>query len=165
MTATLVLTKYEGSPPKHLYEALEAVGTNKTSYLKGLCISRSRLSCVYQSMYDQFEDDTLWILSDDFLNDRRSQDILKLFKRFDRLLTALHKGAQLYNVTENELKSIGESIPEVYITESHHVPTNRIPDICNRIVFNALNEETDQVSKYQQELNNFICKFNTYKKS
>lgn len=165
MKATLVLTCFDGDPPRHLSDALVKVSTNNNTYFRGFFINRDGVSCAHHTFIEQPECDTIWILSDNFLNDKLSNDFLEVLKNFDQLLVALHKGAQLYNTTRDKFIELCNFIPDVYITETHHVPSFTIPDLCNTIVGRALEEDNDRVMELHKELNNFICKYNTYKKS
>lgn len=165
MKATLVLTCFEGNPPKHLSDALAKISTNNNSFFRGFIINRSGLSCAHHTFNQQPECDTIWILSDDFLNDRQSNDFFNVLKNFDQLLVALHKGAQLYDKTKDKLKALNDFIAGIYIIDTHHVPNYRIPDLCGKIVGRALNEDTNRVLELQEELNSFIFKHNTSQKS
>lgn len=166
MKATVVLTRFNRKTNKYMSDVLSKVNTNNNSYFRGFFINRDGLSCAHCTFVEKPVCDTIWILSDDFLNDRRrSNNFIEVLKNFDHLLVALHKGAQLYSTTKEKIIDLCEFIPDVYITDTHHVPSFKIPDLCNSIVGRALEGENERVMELHIELNNFICKFNTYNKS
>lgn len=165
MKATLVLTHFDGDPPTKVSDALIKVSTNNNTYFRGFFINRDGLSCAHHTFIQKPECDTIWILGDDFLNDRRSDDFFEILKTFDQLLVALHIGAQLYNATRDKFIELCNFIPDVYLTDTHHVSSYKIPDLCNTIVGRALEKDNNRVMKLHKELNNFISKYNTFKKS
>lgn len=165
MKATLILTCFEGNPPKRISDVLDKVSTNSNSYLRGFVVNKTGVTCVHDTLNQFPECDTIWILSDNFLSDRRCNDFFDVLKNSDQLLVALHKGAQLYDTTKDKLKALCNFISDIYITDTHHVPGYPIPDLCSKIVGRALVEDTSRVLELHEELNSFIYKHNTYQNS
>lgn len=161
MTATVILTRFDGNPPEKLLNALSEVSTQHQSFLKGFSVNRTGITCVHTSLEKKPDCDTVWILNDDFINEEKSYDLFEILKSFDQLMVALHKSAQHYNSTLNEIKTLFGAIPVIYVIDTHHLSNYSIPDLCGKMVGRALNHDTDRVLELQSELNSFISKYNT----